>query len=116
MRRLVLVFVPAGLLPAVVLFVTLGVPALLASQPKTPPPQPIAFPHDIHVQVDGLDCSFCHRTATTGATTGYPDLEQCMFCHGVAGRGNAEADKVRAAWTEEQPIDWERVHRLPDHV
>ena len=116
MRRLVLVFVPAGLLPAVVLFVTLGVPALLASQPKTPPPQPIAFPHDIHVQVDGLDCSFCHRTATTGATAGYPDLEQCMFCHGVAGRGNAEADKVRAAWTQEQPIDWERVHRLPDHV
>jgi hypothetical protein len=115
-RRLPLVFVPAALLAGFVLFVTVGSPILLANQPKPPPREPIAFPHNVHVQAVGLDCSFCHRTAASGAIAGYPDLEQCMFCHGVAGRGNPEADKVRASWLAQQPINWERIHRMPDHV
>jgi Cytochrome c7 and related cytochrome c/Class III cytochrome C family len=115
-RRLPLVFVPAGLLVGFVLFVTVGSPVLLANQPKPPPREPIAFPHNVHVQVVGLECTFCHRTAPSGINAGYPDIEQCMFCHGVAGRGFVEADKVRTSWLNQQPIDWERIHRLPDHV
>jgi hypothetical protein len=115
-RRLPLVFVPAILLAGLILGVTVAAPILLANQPKPPPQQPIAFPHDVHVQTVGLDCSFCHRTAATGPAAGVPEVEQCMFCHGVAGRGNTEADKVRTAWTAQQPVAWERVHRLPDHT
>ena len=92
-RRLPLVFVPAGLLAGLVLAITVGAPVLLANQPRPPAQQPIAFPHNVHVQAVGLECGFCH-----------------------AGRGNPEADKVRSAWTTQQAVNWERVHRLPDHV
>ena len=115
-RRLPLVFVPAGLLAGLVLAITVAAPVLLANQPRPPAQQPIAFPHNVHVQAVGLECGFCHRTAAVAATAGYPDVEQCMFCHEVAGRGNPEADKVRSAWTTQQAVNWERVHRLPDHV
>ncbi len=81
-----------------------------------PPKQPIRFPHNFHVQVVGLDCTFCHRTAATEAAAGVPAVEQCMFCHQVAGLQNPEVQKVIAAYNEGRPIDWVRVHRMPDHV
>src|SRR5260370_18225861 len=94
-RRLVLVLVPAGLLTAFVLFVTVGAPTLLANQPKPPPPEPIAFPHNVHVQAVGLECTFCHRTAASCAVAWYPDLKQCLFFSGVAGRGNPQPAQAR---------------------
>jgi hypothetical protein len=39
-----------------------------------------------------------------------------MFCHHVVGAGIPEVEKVRTAWTNQQPITWERIHRMPDHV
>lgn len=79
--------------------------------------QPIAFPHPFHVESLGLDCTFCHRTATTQANAGVPALEQCMFCHKVvptAGRPNLE--RLVSAFESNQPVQWNRVHQLPDHV
>jgi Cytochrome c7 and related cytochrome c/Class III cytochrome C family len=116
MTRLVLIGLPALGLAGVIFFITVGVPALLASQPNPTPPEPIYFDHSIHVQVAGLDCAFCHRTASEGVTAGYPDLQQCMFCHQVVGEGQPEIEKVRQAWVEQRPIDWLRIHRMPDHV
>ncbi|MBI4298949.1 MAG: cytochrome c3 family protein [Chloroflexi bacterium] len=80
------------------------------------PDQPIAFPHTVHVEQIGLDCTFCHRNVTKGATAGIPPVQQCMFCHIIAGDGKPEVEKLRTAFANEQPIDWVRVHRLPDHV
>ena len=91
------------------------------------PEQPIDFPHVVHVQGVGLDCQFCHRTASTSEAAGIPPVQQCMFCHSViTGGDNAEIAKLRDAFfgttTAEgekvppQPINWVRVHRLPDHV
>jgi hypothetical protein len=116
MRRLPLITLPSVLLAGFVFFITLAVPWLLASQPHPVGAQPIAFNHQIHTQVANLDCTFCHRTASTGVSAGYPDLQQCMFCHGTIGQGVPEIEKVRQAWAAQQPIDWERVHRLPDHT
>jgi hypothetical protein len=45
-----------------------------------------------------------------------PDVQQCMFCHQTVGRGQTEIEKVRQAWASQQPIDWARIHRMPDHV
>lgn len=82
------------------------------------PEQPIAFSHIPHVSKDvaGLECVFCHRTVETGATAGIPSVEQCMFCHRLIGRDNPEVQKLAAAWADERPIDWMRVHRVPDSV
>lgn len=105
--------------------------------------QPIPFPHTIHAGIDtrvdangvplvnadgetlmgiGLDCLFCHRTVTEQASAGVPAVQLCAHCHEVAGGEDSEPlQQLRAtagitAGSVGQPIDWRRVHRLPDHV
>ena len=80
------------------------------------PQQPVAFSHIPHVQQAGTPCTFCHRGVETGAVAGIPSVEQCMFCHRVLGKDNPEVQKVATAWENKQPIDWMRVHRVPDSV
>ena len=92
------------------------------------PDQPIAFPHTVHVQDQGIQCEFCHRNVTKGDAATVPAVEQCLFCHKtVTGETNPEIAKLLKFGgldasgsvdpsSTPQPIDWERVHRVPDHV
>ena len=96
--------------------------------------QPIAFPHTIHagmgvytnstgdqIQGLGMDCTFCHRTVTSQANAGVPPVQFCAYCHQVIGGEESEPlTQVRTAagiiGDDPHPIDWKRVHRMPDHV
>jgi hypothetical protein len=89
------------------------------------PAQPIDFPHTVHagsVEEGGhaIQCEFCHRNVTKGDAATVPAVEQCLFCHkDISGRDSqaqTEIAKVQQYASDEEPIDWERVHRLPDHV
>lgn len=80
------------------------------------PDQPIAFPHTTHVQEIGLDCTFCHRNVTEGESATVPAVGLCMTCHKTVGDGIAGVEKLRQFHEDERPINWVRVHRLPDHV
>ena len=96
------------------------------------PDQPIPFPHTVHagaVEEGGhaIQCEFCHRNVTTGAAATVPAVEVCVICHkqingANAAAGVAEAEtliniqRVLDKHSDERPIDWERVHRMPDHV
>ena len=84
------------------------------------PAQPIAFPHTVHVAENNIQCEFCHRNVTKGAAATVPAVETCLFCHkdidGGTVTGQEEINKVRTAFETDTPINWERVHRLPDHV
>ena len=80
------------------------------------PTQPIAFPHPVHVQQAGIDCVFCHRTVTTQPAASIPPVQQCVFCHKIIAQESPEVGKLLAAWDNNQPIEWVRVHRLPDSV
>jgi len=84
------------------------------------PPQPVAFPHTVHVAQQGIQCEFCHRNVTVGAAATVPAVEQCMFCHrqvsGSTDEQRTEITKVSQSFADNTPINWERVHRLPDHV
>ena len=94
------------------------------------PDQPIAFPHTVHVQENGIRCEFCHRNVTKADNATVPAVEQCLFCHKTAtGLGNPEIEKLLAhaglalndqgtpvPSTTPEAIAWERVHRVPDHV
>ena len=80
------------------------------------PDQPIAFPHTVHVQELGLDCTFCHRNVTEGNAASIPAVGLCMTCHEVVGDDIVEVEKLRATFEAGNPIDWVRVHRVPDHV
>ena len=80
------------------------------------PAQPIAFPHPVHVVDIGLDCTFCHRNVTKGAAATIPAVGLCMTCHKTVGDDLPEVEKLRDFHANNQPIDWVRVHRVPDHV
>lgn len=78
--------------------------------------QPIEFPHDVHAQQMGIDCLFCHRTVDTDEAASFPAVQQCMFCHQVVKKDSPEVAKLVYAAENNIPINWVRVHRLPDHV
>ena len=92
------------------------------------PEQPIAFPHDVHVGQAGIQCEFCHRNVDKGAAATVPAVDQCLFCHKtITGENNLEIAKLLqfagldaagdpVPGATPQPINWERVHRLPDHT
>ena len=80
------------------------------------PTQPIAFPHTVHVEQLGLDCTFCHRNVTEGAAATIPAVALCMSCHEVVGDGIEEVQKLRDTFDAGLAINWVRVHRVPDHV
>ena len=89
------------------------------------PDQPIAYPHTVHAGAIedgglGLDCTFCHRNVARGAAATIPSVQQCMFCHttvdGTTDTAKQEIDILQEAFANNQPINWTRVHRLPDHV
>ena len=128
------VVVPLGALltGVVVLVVVVGV---LRAWWSTPFPvfglgeaaaQPISFPHIVHVEQLGIQCEFCHRSVTKGEAATVPAVEQCMFCHKeiqvasgelvYAGKGIDGVEILHEYWTSREPINWARVHRLPDHV
>ena len=89
------------------------------------PDQPIAFPHTVHAGevaggALGLECTFCHRNVETGPVATIPSVQQCMFCHaeidGTTDAAIAAIRKLQDASEAGEPINWLRVHRLPDHV
>jgi hypothetical protein len=115
-RAFVLVVALAFGVVAAAFYVVFLAPRLLTHQPRLAAQQPVLFDHHLHVEVAGIQCGFCHRGSSTGPSAGLPDVQQCMACHGVIGQGNPEIEKLRQAWIRQQPIDWQRVHQLPDHV
>ena len=116
MWRLALALLPAMGLVGGVFLVSVGAPTLLARQFGSPPRQPIAFNHQTHVQTVGIECAFCHRSATSSIAAGVPDVQQCIGCHSVIGQGDPEIEKLRQAWVDQRTVEWRRVHRLPDHT
>lgn len=80
------------------------------------PDQPIAFPHPVHVQDLELDCTFCHRNVTKGAAASIPAVGLCMTCHKTVGTEKEQVKLLRSFDEAERPINWVRVHRVPDHV
>ena len=82
--------------------------------------QPIAFPHSIHAGVDQIDCQYCHFSAERSVDAGIPPVSTCMGCHTVIGGSDevqqAEIQKVRDYWTNQEPIPWVRIYKVADHV
>lgn len=85
------------------------------------PPQPIAFPHDLHAGTLQINCLYCHAGAEKSKVAGIPAVSTCMNCHkgvqqGETEAGTAEIQKIYAAYENNRPIQWVKIHNLPDHV
>jgi hypothetical protein len=110
------------------------------------PVQPIYFSHKVHAGTNQINCLFCHGGALEGKQANIPSVNICMNCHMTINEytgsqkpggqlkhedgsdldGTAEIRKLYeyAGWdtTKRQfvnpgrPIQWIRIHNLPDHV
>ncbi|HYG68945.1 MAG TPA: cytochrome c3 family protein [Anaeromyxobacteraceae bacterium] len=78
--------------------------------------QPVQFDHRHHVQDDLIDCRYCHSSVDKAPSAGIPSTELCLNCHAQVWNKSPLLDVVRASWFADQPIQWTRVHRLPDFV
>jgi mono/diheme cytochrome c family protein len=107
------------------------------------PEQPIYYSHKVHAGVNQISCLYCHGGAYEGKHANVPSVNICMNCHmaineygatseklyredGTEVNGTAEIQKIYAAsgWDpklkkytgKEKPIEWTKIHNLPDHV
>lgn len=104
----------------------LGVPGLgtaayftnmsYATQVNVPREQPVPFSHKHHVGDDGIDCRYCHTTVDKGPFAGMPTTHTCMTCHSQIWVDSPLLEPVRESFRTRRPIQWTRVHDLPDFV
>jgi hypothetical protein len=78
--------------------------------------QPVPFSHDHHVSGLGLDCRYCHTTVEKAAFAGMPPSATCMNCHKQIWADSEMLQPVRESFASGAPIEWIRVHDLPDFV
>jgi len=84
------------------------------------PTQPIKFSHAVHAGQNGTDCIYCHSSAPYSKTAGIPPLNVCMNCHLMVRNGTRsglfEISKIISSYENQKPVEWIKVHNLPDHV
>lgn len=78
--------------------------------------QPVQFSHKHHVGDDGIDCRYCHTQVETSASAGIPPTQTCMNCHSQLWADAPYLEPIRASFRENKPIEWQRVHDLPQFV
>ena len=108
------------------------------------PEQPIYYSHKVHAGTNQISCLYCHGGAQESKHANIPSVNVCMNCHmaineytgkdkiykedGTEVDGTGEIKKlykyagfdpaVSKVWdpNKAKPIEWNRVHALPDHV
>lgn len=115
-------------IPVLVLVVSLGFHIKVVSEEAIAlgrtenyaPNQPIKFSHKIHAQDNQIDCNYCHSTVNESPSAGIPSNDLCLNCHTVVRQGTNsgkfEINKIHRAKETGEPVDWVKVHDLPDHV
>ncbi len=97
--------------------------------------QPIGFSHALHAQELEINCQYCHSEARRSIHGGVPPLQTCMGCHQYVKPNNPQIKQIHMAWCGEpkctiakdefgqpladtagHPLQWNKVHDLPDYV
>ncbi|WP_242922349.1 c-type cytochrome [Pontibacter liquoris] len=80
------------------------------------PKQPIAFSHKIHAGDNQINCNYCHTTVYKSKSASIPSVNICMNCHSQIKTESPEIQKIYRAVERNEPIQWVRIHNLPDLV
>lgn len=94
------------------------------------PEQPIKFSHKLHAGDNQISCVYCHSGVEKSKHANIPSANVCMNCHMYIQEGpqygKEEISKIYAALDynpetrtygpNQKPIQWIRVHSLPDHA
>lgn len=95
------------------------------------PEQPIKFSHKLHAGEYEIDCEYCHSGVRKSKSAWIPSTNVCMNCHKLIQEGpqygpeeiakiyqsvgfDPESGRYIEGY-EQQPIEWVRIHNLPDH-
>jgi mono/diheme cytochrome c family protein len=78
------------------------------------PKQPIAFSHKLHAGDHKIDCNYCHTSVYKSRNANIPSANICMNCHSQIKKESPEIKKIYAALEKGRPIEWVRIHNLPD--
>jgi hypothetical protein len=78
------------------------------------PTQPIAFSHKLHAGTYEIDCGYCHTGVYKGKSATIPSVNICLNCHNAIKTGSKQIEKLYKAVENNKPIQWVRVHNLPD--
>jgi cytochrome c551/c552 len=108
------------------------------------PVQPIYYSHKVHAGINQINCLYCHGSAWESKQAAIPAVNICMNCHKAIStyekgpklydEGGNEINgteqiaklyqyagfdpKTPSKWdpSKAKPIEWVRIHNLPDHV
>ena len=78
------------------------------------PKQPVPYSHKLHVGELGLDCRYCHASVEVSPVANIPPTQVCMNCHKFIARESASLEPIRESESSGMPMQWVRVHNLPD--
>jgi mono/diheme cytochrome c family protein len=78
------------------------------------PEQPIKFSHKLHAGENQINCNYCHTGVYEGKGANIPSANICMNCHNAIKRESPEIQKIYKALEKDEPIQWVRIHNLPD--
>jgi len=78
--------------------------------------QPVAFSHQLHNGVLGIDCRYCHVSVNQSYFANIPATETCMTCHSQIKTYSPKIAPVIESYATGKPIEWNKVHRVPDFV
>lgn len=80
------------------------------------PKQPIPFSHKLHAGDNGIPCLYCHSAADKSKSASVPPVNVCMNCHSVVKTDSPFIKQVKEHYDKNIPIEWIKVHDLPDHA
>ena len=80
------------------------------------PRQPIPYSHKLHAGDLGMDCRYCHSSIEKTGYADIPTTDTCMGCHKLILKDSPRLAPLREAYASDKPIEWVKVHMLPDYA
>ena len=118
LRNKALIGIVAAVVTAVVTKGSIDALYEIGVQQGYAPTQPIKYSHKVHAGDYKIDCNYCHTGVRKSKNANIPSPNICMNCHSSINKGattgTEEIDKIYAAVENNTPIEWVRVHNLPD--
>ena len=80
------------------------------------PEQPVPFSHELHAGTLGMSCLYCHTNVERSPHSNVPSTQTCMSCHTQIKATSPLLSPVRESWTSGDPVNWKRIHKVPDYA
>ncbi len=118
LRNKALIGIVIAIVTAVVTKATIDALFTIGVQQGYAPTQPIKYSHKVHAGDYKIDCNYCHTGVRKSKNANIPSANICMNCHSAINKGattgTEEIQKIYDAVENNTPIEWVRVHNLPD--